>query len=217
MFTGIIQSLGTVTDVTHLGAQARFTITPVRDFTPYQQGESIAVNGVCLTVETIRGSAFVAYASAKTLEVTTLGSFRRGHRVNLERALALGDRLGGHLVLGHVDAVAEVVRLTAAGQSRIIRLTFDPALAREIIPKGSVALDGVSLTVNDCGEDFLEVNIIPATWQETTIAFWQVGTRVNLETDLIGKYVARMLSPWREARPTHPPSITEDFLRQHGF
>jgi len=217
MFTGIIASVGTITELVRSGSQARLTITPKRDFTPYQLGESIAVNGVCLTVETAKGPAFVAYASAKTLEVTTLGLLSRGSLVNLERALALGDRLGGHLVSGHVDTVAQVTGITQAGESHVVRIAFDPAVAAEVVPKGSVALDGVSLTVNDCGADFLEVNVIPATWQETTIAHWRVGTKVNLETDLIGKYVARMLAPWRASTAPRASTITEDFLRQHGF
>ncbi|HCF05127.1 MAG TPA: riboflavin synthase [Desulfomicrobiaceae bacterium] len=217
MFTGIIASVGTVTELVRSGSQARLTITPKQDFTPYQLGESIAVNGVCLTVETAKGPAFVAYASAKTLEVTTLGLLSRGSLVNLERALALGDRLGGHLVSGHVDTVAQVTGITQAGESHVVRIAFDPAVAAEVVPKGSVALDGVSLTVNDCGADFLEVNVIPATWQETTIAHWRVGTKVNLETDLIGKYVARMLAPWRASTAPRASTITEDFLRQHGF
>lgn len=217
MFTGIIASIGTVSEILRSGSQARLTITPNKDFRPYQFGESIAVNGACLTVETTQGPAFVAYASAKTMEVTTLGFLARGSLVNLERALALGDRLGGHLVSGHVDTVAQVTRITQAGESRVVRIAFDPAVAAEIIPKGSVALDGVSLTVNDCGPDFLEVNVIPATWQETTIAHWRVGTKVNLETDLIGKYVARMLAPWRASSAPCASTITEDFLRQHGF
>jgi riboflavin synthase len=116
-----------------------------------------------------------------------------------------------------VDTVAQVTGITQAGESHVVRIAFNPAVAAEVVPKGSVALDGVSLTVNDCGADFLEVNVIPATWQETTIAHWRVGTKVNLETDLIGKYVARMLAPWRASTAPRASTITEDFLRQHGF
>ena len=217
MFTGIIQSLGVVTEIVRTHGEVRLAITPRQSFLPYQLGESIAVNGVCLTVEAARGEAFVAYASAKTLAASNLGELGHGSTVNLERALRLGDRLGGHLVSGHVDTVAQVERLTRAGESRIIRIRFDPAFAAHVIPKGSVALDGISLTVNDCGTDFLEVNVIPTTWQETTIAHWRVGTKVNLETDLIGKYVARMLAPWQASSAPRASSITEDFLRQHGF
>jgi len=218
MFTGIIQGLGRVAAVDGGGSETRFTLRPDFALTDYSLGESIAVNGVCLTVETFGQGWFTAYASAETLSVTNLGALRVSAAVNLERALALGDRLGGHIVSGHVDCLAEVLSVRQAGQSRIYRLGFPEACASQVIPKGSVALDGISLTVNDCGRDYLEVNIIPATQRETTISGWAPGRRVNMETDVIGKYVQRMLAPWNEspARP-QPSKITPDFLKEHGF
>jgi len=218
MFTGIIWGVGQIAAMDRRGGETRFTVRPGFALTDYALGESIAVNGVCLTVETFGQDWFTAYASAETLSVTNLGALRVSSTVNLERALAMGDRLGGHLVAGHVDCLAEVLSIRQAGQSRIYRLGFPDRFAAQVIPKGSVALDGISLTVNDCGQDYLEVNIIPATQRETTISAWTQGRKVNMETDVIGKYVERMLAPWntRNAQPT-PSAITPDFLKEHGF
>lgn len=216
MFTGIIQGRGRIDGLEKRGAETRFSVRPDFALRDYARGESIAVNGVCLTVETFGAGWFTAYASGETLAVTSLGSLRMGSPVNLERALALGDRLGGHLVSGHVDCLAEVTAVREAGQSRIYRLRFPEQFAHHVIPKGSVALDGVSLTVNDCGSNYLEVNIIPATQRETTIAGWTAGQHVNMETDVIGKYVARMLAPWSKP-DSEPTAITLDFLKKNGF
>lgn len=218
MFTGIIQGVGHIGAIDGGSGETRFTIRPAFALPDYVTGESIAVNGVCLTVETFGKGWFTAYASAETLSVTNLGTLRLGARTNLERALALGDRLGGHIVSGHVDCLAEVLSIRPAGESRIYRLGFPAECGAQVIPKGSVALDGISLTVNDCGQDYLEVNIIPATQRETTISGWAPGQRINMETDVIGKYVSRMLSPWSgQSATTRPSSITMDFLRENGF
>jgi riboflavin synthase len=218
MFTGIIQGLGRVAAMDRRGSETRFTVRPDFALTDYALGESIAVNGVCLTVETFGVGWFTAYASGETMSVTNLGGLGVSSAVNLERALAMGDRLGGHIVSGHVDCLADVLSIRQAGQSRIYRLNFPAAYSTQVIPKGSVALDGISLTVNDCGQGYLEVNIIPATQRETTISDWAQGRRINMETDVIGKYVQRMLEPWREGRSTGASSaITPDFLKEHGF
>jgi riboflavin synthase len=219
MFTGLIQTVGTILALENKGKETRLRIatdTRLRDFVP---GESIAVNGVCLTVEIFSSDWFSVYASAETMSRTNLGSLGVGSPVNLERALALGDRLGGHMVSGHVDCVATVKRVETAGESRIFTMGFDPEHSSLVIPKGSVALDGISLTVNDCGNGFLTVNIIPATQKETTIGSWKPGSRVNMETDIIGKYVRSMTAPWTgEKDDQAPPSrISMDFLRQNGF
>lgn len=218
MFTGIIQGLGRIAAMDRRGGETRFTVRPEFTLTDYDLGESIAVNGVCLTVETFGAGWFTAYASMETMSVTNLGDLRVSSAVNLERALALGDRLGGHIVSGHVDCLAEIESIRQAGQSRIYRLGFPAAQSPQVIAKGSVALDGISLTVNDCGQGYLEVNIIPATQRETTISEWEQGRRVNMETDVIGKYVQRMLGPWNEGRTQAASSaITPDFLKEHGF
>lgn len=218
MFTGIINGQGEIQALRPSGAETRLTVQALYDLAHIQRGESIAVNGVCLTVETFGENRFTAYASAETMRRTNLGALRQGARVNLERALAMGERLGGHLVSGHVDCVAHVLSVEMAGQSRHVRLAFPAEHAPEVIPKGSVTLDGISLTINDCGlagaQAWLEVNVIPETWDVTTARQWTADAAVNLETDVIGKYVRRMLTPW-QARPQS--RVTEDFLKEHGF
>lgn len=218
MFTGLIQAVGRIVELSPRGKETRIRIEWPAPAPKFSGGESIAVNGACLTLENFSGGVFAAYASAETMRVTALSGLKVGSPVNLERAMALGDRLGGHLVSGHVDCLARVESVEAAGESRIHRLSFPAEQAAYIVPKGSVALDGISLTVNECGEDWLSVNIIPETQKKTTVSEWSPGAAVNMETDLIGKYVARMLSPWLAARGKGGPSaITEDFLRKHGF
>ncbi len=222
MFTGLIQGKGRIHALERRGAESRLEVRPLFELRDVALGESIAVDGVCLTVESWNASAggrFTVYASAETMSLTTLGRLRRGAEVNLERALALGDRLGGHLVSGHVDCLAVVERVIPAGESTIYRLSFPSRFAPQIVAKGSVALDGVSLTVNNCGLDFLEVNIIPATQRETTISAWTPGRQVNLETDILGKYVERMLLA-RESGQEHAAGgsgLSEEMLRRHGF
>ncbi|ABB39232.1 riboflavin synthase, alpha subunit [Oleidesulfovibrio alaskensis G20] len=224
MFTGIINGQGEILSADNRGSETRFRIRPRFALTDYVTGESIAVNGVCLTVETYADSWFSAYASAETLSCSNLGALHTGAAVNLERALAVGDRLGGHIVSGHVDCLATVQSVQPAGLSRVYRLGFPQEFGIQVVDKGSVTLDGISLTVNHCGPDFLEVNIIPETQKVTTIAHWKPGTRVNMETDIIGKYVQRMLTPWSSADKggatagdSRAGTLTMDFLREHGF
>lgn len=227
MFTGLVQCLGDVREKRDLGGEARFVIRPRVPFTDPAVGESISVNGACLTAESFKGGAFTAYASGETTAASTLGSLRPGTAVNLERALALGDRLGGHIVSGHVDCVAWVAEITKAASSTRFRVTFPSAFARQVVSKGSVSLDGVSLTVNRCGNDFLEVNIIPETIAATTIAGWKTGTALNMETDIIAKHIERLMlfrakgASENEASEGDAPQpgagVTLDFLRENGF
>lgn len=228
MFTGIVHGQGEVTALERRGGQLRLRLKPLFALNSPQTGESIAVNGVCLTLEAWEGAAasassFSVYASAETVERTSLGSLQPGAFVNLERALALGDRLGGHLVSGHVDTVATVDGIRSVGDSRWCRLAFESAWSAQIIAKGSVALDGISLTVNACGPGWLEVNVIPETWRVTTVSVWKAGRVVNLETDMIGKYVHHLLAPYGMDDAEHAgniagkPDLTLEFLREHGF
>ena len=217
MFTGLVMGLGRILEAKARGGETRFRIRTLFDLDTIVLGESIAVSGACLTVETAGKNEFTAYASAETLSKTGLGALKPGDTVNLERALALGDRLGGHLVAGHVDCQAVIESAVPDGQSTRFRLTFPEEFSVYVVPKGSVALDGISLTVNDCGAGFLTVNIIPSTMGATTIGSWKPGLTVNMETDMLGKYVLRMLGPWRAADDAKTSRITEDFLRDNGF
>ena len=192
MFTGIITDLGRVRRIEPSG-DTRFTIETGYDTDTIALGASIAHNGCCLTVIEIGPDWYTVQASAETLSVTTLGTWVEGTRVNLERALAMGDELGGHIVSGHVDGVARVAGRREEGES--VRFTFGvPApLKGYIASKGSVALDGVSLTVNAVADDHFDVNIIPHTAEVTTFGALAVGDKVNLEIDMLARYVARLL------------------------
>jgi riboflavin synthase len=198
MFTGIVEELGEVVSVEHLGGAARITVRGPRVTTDARPGDSIAVNGTCLTVTGLSGSDFTADVMAETLGRSSLGGLAPGAAVNLERSLRVGDRLGGHLVQGHVDGVGTVVSRVTGERWDVVRITVPPGLARYLVEKGSVAVDGVSLTVSalgggPAGQPWFEVSLIPATLAATTLGRVQPGTGVNLEADVIGKYVARML------------------------
>ena len=215
MFTGLVSSMGEVTSLVFRGNDAEIAVRPLTPFANIVLGESIAVNGVCLTVEREASGVFSAFASKESLRVTTLGALKSRSMVNLERALCLGDRLGGHLVSGHVDAPATVESVRDTGASKTITVRFPEEFSAQVIAKGSVCLDGISLTVNTCGRGFLTVNIIPETQKVTTVQFWQAGTAINFETDVIGKYVQNALLYGNGT--TEKNAITMDFLREHGF
>lgn len=192
MFTGIITDVGRVRQVKP-GGDTAFTIATAYDTRDIATGASIACAGVCLTVTEKGAGWFAVQASAETLSRSTLGGWREGTSVNLERALRVGDELGGHILAGHVDAVAEIVSRRPEGDS--VRYVFDvpPPFDKAIAPKGSVALDGVSLTVNEVEGRRFGVNIIPHTQAKTTFGAAQLGDRVNLEIDVLARYVARLL------------------------
>ncbi|MBS0579713.1 MAG: riboflavin synthase [Proteobacteria bacterium] len=195
MFTGIVQDVGHVVSVETRGGDVRLVIACERlDLARAQLGDSICVQGCCLTATEISGSTFAADVSRETLSLTTLGEFRAGTRVNLEPALRAGDALGGHLVSGHVDGVAQVRGISADGRSTRVVIGVPAALARYLAAKGSVAVDGVSLTINEVGADGFGVNLIPHTQSVTTLGELSVGRRVNLEIDQVARYVARLLA-----------------------
>jgi riboflavin synthase len=194
MFTGIVTDLGRVRDVRDTARDRRFEISTQYDLADVAIGASISHSGCCLTVVEKGWDWFAVEVSGETLSATTLGAWTIGHPVNLERAARLGDELGGHIVSGHVDGVGEVLSVTPEGGSHRIRLRAPRPLHRFIAPKGSIALDGVSLTVNAVEDDVFGVNIIPHTWDATTLGRLFAGAQVNLEIDLIARYVAR----WRE-------------------
>ena len=219
MFTGIIEGLGILRDSRSLGGGRRVTIEAEIDLADTRVGDSIAVNGVCLTAAMVSGRRFEADASPETLIRTTLGKLSQGSRVNLERALRFSDRLGGHLVTGHIDGTATVRSRKRVGNAEIFTFGLTAELAAYIVAKGSVAVDGVSLTVNHCGRDFFEVSIIPHTTSVTTIVSWQAGDTVNIETDIIGKYINHFLTVGRTEADNrdHGGSITREALLKAGF
>ena len=219
MFTGLVNGQGTVVSVLRSGGEARLTVRPDFAWVKPAIGESISCNGVCLTMESWDASlaGFSAYASAETCACSNIGRLTAGSVINLERALALGDRLGGHIVSGHVDAMASVLSVDSAGQSRRVRFSCGREWSPLIVPKGSVTLDGISLTVNACSSGWFEVNVIPETWRVTTAAQWRPGTLVNLEADAIAKYVRSLLQPYVSEGQEEGSRITMEFMRQHGF
>jgi riboflavin synthase len=213
MFTGLVEGVGEIIALTPMAEGLRLTVKTSFPAGELALGESVALAGACLTVVAITAPRVSFEVSPETLARTTFSLKKVGDRVNLERALRLGDRLGGHLVTGHVDGVG-VVRERREGPA-YLGLTFElpRALGRYVIEKGSIAVDGVSLTVNTCKGNTFTVNIIPFTARETTLAALKVGDRVNLETDIIGKYVARLLG--KDAPPGE--GVTPELLARHGF
>jgi riboflavin synthase len=196
MFTGIVQSIGDVRAITPRGGDVELLIgAPGLDLSTVAIGDSISCSGCCLTVTRMEGDAFAADASIETLNVTTLGKWRTGDRLNLEKALCAGQPLGGHYVTGHVDGIATVV--DRVNDARSIRVQFEAPtqLARYIARKGSVCIDGVSLTVNDVDGPRFAVNLIPHTLEVTTLDNYRAGTRVNLEVDIIARYLERLNAP----------------------
>ena len=193
MFTGIIQDVGTVRAVTPRSGDVEFVVAVDRlPLATTRAGDSIAVDGVCLTVTRIGANEFAADVSRETLAVTTLGGLEAGTRVNLEPALRAGEPLGGHLVSGHVDGVAEVLSMEPDARSVRVAIRVPAALARYIARKGSVCVDGVSLTVNRVQGDTFDVNLVPHTQAVTTLGEWRAGRRVNLEVDQVARYVERL-------------------------
>ena len=211
MFTGIIKAKGNITAIDKRGGDVRLSVRSAGlPFSSYEVGESIAVNGVCLTAVTLHDDGFDTDVSIETLDVTALNKLNVGDAVNLEPSLSLGERLGGHLVSGHVDCIGKVIE--SRDDARSVRLTLQiPAeFARYVAKKGSVTVDGVSLTVNDVTGDRFDVNIIPHTAQATIIGDYTVGTTVNIEVDLLARYIERLLAKDRDG-------LTMDFLKANGY
>ena len=192
MFTGIVAELGEVAGAEHHGGAARLTIRGSTEGVAL--GESIAVNGVCLTVTEILGGTFTADVMGETLNRSGLGALTPGDPVNLERSVRLADRMGGHLVQGHVDATATIISRTPAGHWDQVRISLPGSIARYVVEKGSIAVDGVSLTVSALSDGWFEVGLIPETLKRTTLGTRKPGDVVNLEVDVIAKYVERLLA-----------------------
>jgi len=212
MFTGLVQKVGTLKQLAR--SHGGWTLTVSHDAWKdvLVLGESIAVQGACLTVTTFGAGWFTADILDETLQRTALCQLREGARLNLERALALGDRLGGHIVSGHIDETGTLLAIEDRGRDVAWRMGCTSALARQTVMKGSIAIDGVSLTVSGLTETSIEVNLIPHTLQSTSLCARHVGDLLNLEGDILGKYVARLLG-----RDNNTSSITEEMLRENGF
>lgn len=193
MFTGLIEEIGTVEELAPLGDAVRIAVRAPKVTQDAAAGDSIAVDGVCLTVVDNAAGTFTADVMRETLDRSRLGSYVSGSRVNLERALAAGQRMGGHIVQGHVDGVAEVVSRTASEHWEVVRFTLPQQLNRYVVEKGSIAVNGTSLTVSAVSEGYFEVSLIPTTLSETTAGALQPGDPVNLEVDAVAKYVEKMV------------------------
>jgi riboflavin synthase len=193
MFTGIVEELGVVEALEDQGDAVRLTVRGPHVLADVRLGDSIAVNGCCLTVAERDQETFLADVMRETLDKTSLGALRPGVRVNLERAVTPQTRLGGHIVQGHVDGTGHVIARTPSEHWQVVRIALPTALSRYVVEKGSITVDGVSLTVSGLGHDWFEVSLIPTTLDLTTLGRAEVGTRVNLEVDIIAKYVERLL------------------------
>lgn len=211
MFTGLVENLGTLSSRVRKDGGWRLFVTcdfPVDD--PLALGESVAVQGVCLTVAEILPNGFAADLLDETLRRTALGRLSNGERLNLERAMKANGRFGGHIVQGHVDETGIVQSISNIGRDYELVISCSSALSKQSVMKGSIAIDGVSLTITKLGDDFLAVNIIPHTWRNTSLASLKQGDSVNLESDVIGKHVARLMG-------FSGSSLTEAKLREAGF
>ena len=218
MFTGLVEGIGIVKSVRRIRDDMKLRIAPPFDVAECRIGDSISVDGVCLTVTESSDTVFSMDVSGETLSLSTLSEIRQGEEVNLERALRLSDRLGGHLVMGHVDGIGRILKKESQQRSWVLRIGIDQQLSRYTINKGSVAVDGISLTINRCEDIFFEVNIIVQTGKETTLLKKNVGHRVNIETDLIGKYVEKLFlkdGSYREEE--NVSGIDLEMLIRNGF
>lgn len=193
MFTGIIEELGIVTSIIRSAQSGKLTISVSKNMAASKVGDSIAVNGVCLTITSIRRNFLEFDVSAETLKRSTFQDVKIGDKVNLERAMLMSGRLGGHLVSGHVDGVAEIRKKVTQGKNVELYLSLPSELLRFLVPKGSITIDGISLTVADLRDALLVVFVIPHTVQSTTLSFKNVGDRVNIEVDILSKYIERHL------------------------
>ena len=212
MFTGIIEAKGTIANLEQLESEWRIRIeTGALDLSDVKIGDSIAVNGCCLTVVTLSASGFAADVSLETLRCTTLGELKAGSAVNLEKAMLATDRFGGHIVSGHVDGVGELESITPEGKSLKLQFRAPDDLARYIAAKGSICIDGTSLTVNGVEGARFTINVIPHTQEETISGTYGVGQQVNLEVDLVARYLERL------AIGNAGTTVTSEFLEQHGF
>ena len=218
MFTGIVEEIGTVRSVVSGSAWGSITVAARRVLEGTKRGDSIAVNGVCLTVTELFPDGFTADVMAETLRRSNLGALKGGQTVNLERAMAAEGRFGGHIVSGHVDNLGEIVQIRREGNAQWVTLSAPPDILELVVEKGSIAMDGVSLTVAERTETTFSVSLIPTTQQDTTLLSKRPGDRINLETDIVGKYVRQLLHGADAKQETKSASrLSEAFLIENGF
>lgn len=217
MFTGLVEEIGTVKSIQHGARSIRMSIGAKKIMDDVKMGDSISTNGICLTVTSFDSHGFTVDVMPETMRRSNLGSQKVGSRVNLERALRVGDRLGGHMVGGHIDGTGKVVALEREDNAIWVSIEVSESVLRYVIEKGSIAIDGISLTVASVDERMFKVSIIPLTQQETTLTSKRVGDIVNLECDMTAKYIEKfMLHREEEKKDQHNP-LTMDFLKDNGF
>ena len=215
MFTGLVAELGTVQRLDRQGESYHLTVSAVKVMQNLKIGDSVAVNGACLTVVDMRDSAFTADVMPETVRLTNIGSLHAGDKVNLERTLRLCDGLDGHIVSGHVEGLGTIISRRPEGIANVVEIAAEARLLRYILPKGSIAIDGISLTVTAVTDSSFYVAIIPHTAKETTLGFKGVGDKVNLETDIIGKYVERLLNTGAYGKSEK--QLDKNILLENGF
>jgi riboflavin synthase len=215
MFSGIIEEIGLINSIKEGKQSNKIAVSADKVFSDLKEGDSITLDGACMTVSMLRKKEFSVDASSETINITTLCDLKKGNRVNLERAIRLSDRIGGHLVTGHVDGVGSILKRKEVGEAIALTISAPPQILRYTIKKGSIAVDGVSLTINEAGDSSITVMLIPYTLNMTTLGSKKIGEKVNLENDLIGKYVESLLR--QENRESAKGTIDIEFIREHGF
>lgn len=213
MFTGIIEDKGKVIRMEHRGQEKKLTLELQINLTEVQPGDSININGVCLTVVEKRGQTIGLDLSSETLQKTVLGELKEGDQANFERALKLTDRFGGHIVTGHIDGIGVITEKRKEGDFIHLKIHIPKFVSRYVVQKGSIAIDGISLTVNECEDEEIRMTLIPYTLEKTTLIDKKVGDRVNVEADIIGKYVEKMMNRGDEKSK----GMDLSFLKEHGF
>ena len=217
MFTGIIESLGKVASVQNVGGDVRLRIETDLDMSDVHLGDSIATNGICLTVIDWGDNWYAADVSRESLNRTTLGSWKAGHPVNVEKAMLPTTRFGGHIVSGHVDAVGEITVVREDARSLYFEVAAPAEIAKYLAEKGSITVDGVSLTINHLRGNILSLNLIPHTAERTNIGTWKAGVKVNLEVDVLVRYIERLLLGDKAAQAPQQSKISMEFLAENGF
>lgn len=216
MFTGLVAELGKVQNLSRQGNSYHLTVNAVKVMNNLKIGDSVAVNGACLTVVNLTESSFTADVMPETVRLTNIGGLRSGDKVNLERTLRLVDGLDGHIVSGHIEGLGTIISKTPEEIAIIVKIQAEPALLKYVIKKGSIAIDGISLTVINVDKNSFSVSLIPHTAKETTLGFKNAGDKVNLETDIIGKYVERMLM-FNEKKSVAKDLLSKNMLMENGF